>query len=112
MQAGHLYITVSRLVAIMQAVAAHVQMNETTWTSWPNWFWYPGAIHWPFAPLLGIPRMRTNMKPDVMTSEVRTMPIAQAQRERRTGSNTRTPERRMSVTPAAVPYLPQSTGAL
>ena len=64
------------------------------------------------APLAGMPRMRTNMKPAVMTSEVRTVPAAQAQRERRMGRKKRMPERTMSVTPAAVPYLAKSMGAL
>ena len=87
-------------------------MNATTWTSCPNWFWYPGAIHWPFAPLWGMPRMRTNMKPEVMTSEVSTVPAAHVQRERSTGRKTRMPERIMRPTPTAVPYLAQSIGAL
>ena len=56
--------------------------------------------------------MRTNMKPEVMTSEVSTSPAAHAQRERMTGSRTRTPESAMSVKPAVVAYFAQSIGAL
>ena len=56
--------------------------------------------------------MRTNMKPEVMTNDVSTMPVAHAQRERMMGSMTRMPESAMSVKPAAVPYLAQSIGAL
>ena len=52
------------------------------------------------------------MKPEVMTSEVSTVPAAHVQRERRTGRKTRMPERMMSPTPTAVPYLAQSIGAL
>lgn len=28
-----------------------VQMSATTWTSWPNWFWYPPAIQEPSFPV-------------------------------------------------------------
>ena len=56
--------------------------------------------------------MRTNMKPEVMTSEVSTMPAAHAQRERMTGSRTRMLESAMSTKPAVVACLAQSIGAL
>lgn len=52
------------------------------------------------------------MKPEVMTSEISTVPIAQAQRERRMGRKNLMPERTIKVMPAVVPYLDQSIGAL
>ena len=87
-------------------------MNATTWTSWPNWFWNPAAIHCPFAPLGGMPRMRTNMKPEVITSEVSTMPAAQTHRERRTGRKARMPDAIMRSTPTVVPMRGQLIGVL
>jgi hypothetical protein len=60
-------------------------MDATTLTSRPYWLEYPPAIQLPSAAEWGLPRIRTNMKPDVMTSEVTIVVNAHVQRFIRAG---------------------------
>ena len=63
------------------------------------------------AAVIGMLRMRVNMKPDVMTSEVRTVMAAQVQRLRRMGARNRIARTNARPRVPIVPQRAQSMGA-
>lgn len=87
-------------------------MRATTWTSCPNWFWYPPAIQEPSAPVYGEPRIRVNMNPPVIVREVTMVMIAQVQRFCRTGAMNRRVRAKPKSPLMKVIQRAQSMGAL